>query len=148
MFAKILFAFIAITIAEFFLFLKISDVLSFWTALGLILAAGIFGTWLSKQQSRLAMQKFREATAQGKMPTTEILDGLIIFAAGIVLLTPGFLTDLIGFSLLVPKIRQIVRAYLTKYLQTKLQVRNFGFPSPKQEPAEQARRVEGKVIDV
>jgi UPF0716 protein FxsA len=95
------------------------------------------------------MAKFQQATSEGRMPHKEALDGLMILLAGAVLLTPGFLTDTIGFLLLIPPIRALVRNSLASRLKGKIKVVTPGFPSQAEEESDPPSKLDdGKVIDV
>lgn len=93
---------------------------------GIILVTGILGAWLTKLQGMRTLARYQQAMSEGRLPHEEVMDGLMILVAGAVLLTPGFLTDVIGFSLLVPAIRGIVRKGLSQYLKGKIQVAGNG----------------------
>ncbi|MCB0292521.1 MAG: FxsA family protein, partial [Calditrichaeota bacterium] len=105
MFAKLLFLFIAIPLAELALLVKLGEVLGFWPTIGLVIVTGILGASLAKAQGFMIYARIQQELAAGRMPTGELLDGLLILIGGIVLLTPGLLTDLCGFALLIPPLR-------------------------------------------
>ncbi|MDX8046697.1 FxsA family protein [Gracilibacillus sp. S3-1-1] len=77
-----------------------------WWLILLIIATGVLGAWLAKQQGIETLRKARESMARGYPPQEEIFDGICILIGGIVLLTPGFITDAIGFCLLIPFTRR------------------------------------------
>ena len=110
MFFKLLILFILIPVAELYLFLTLGEEIGIWATLGIIVATAFIGAALTRSQGARAMQRFREAAAQGRMPAKEALDGLLILVAGVVLLTPGFLTDAFGFLLLIPPARAVIRS--------------------------------------
>lgn len=149
MFARLLLLFILVPILELGIFLALGDSLGLSKTLAIIIFTGILGAALTKSQGGKALASFQEAMANGKMPHREIVDGLLILIAGAVLLTPGFLTDTVGFLLLLPPVRAVLRSVLTEKLKDKLKVSSnplspdFDTP-PEQEP----RSVEGRVIDV
>ncbi|MGB2454110.1 MAG: FxsA family protein, partial [Akkermansiaceae bacterium] len=100
-------------------------------------------------QGRRAIEKFQAATAAGRMPAKEAIDGLMILLAGAVLITPGFLTDTVGFLLLVPSFRAIVAGYAGKRLKGKIQVVTPGMPNQSaQEQRPESKLDDGNVIDV
>ena len=122
MFGKLLLLFILVPIAELYLFINIGSQLGLGLTLAIIIVTAILGASLTKSQGRRAMEKFQAATAAGRMPAKEAIEGLMILLAGAVLITPGFLTDTIGFLLLVPPFRAIVAGYAGKRLKGKIQV--------------------------
>lgn len=84
----------------------------------IIISTGIFGAYLARIQGFLAIQNIQARLQQGIMPTEEMFDGLMIFCGGILLLTPGFITDILGLGLLIPAIRIVIKAIIKKKIQT------------------------------
>ncbi|MCL4164714.1 UNVERIFIED_CONTAM: hypothetical protein GTU68_006370 [Idotea baltica] len=115
----------------------------------IIIVTGALGAYLTKSQGLKALNNYQAATAQGKLPHEEVLDGLMILIAGAVLLTPGFLTDAIGFSLLVPSIRGSVRKVLAAYLKGKITVvgQNMGAPNASRD-RQGTINIDAEVIDI
>ncbi len=117
----------------------------------IIIFTGALGAWLAKTQGALALRNFKETSNAGKMPHREVTDGLLILIAGAVLITPGFLTDAIGFFLLIPPCRALVRGRLASFLKKNVSVNTpFGPISAENSPetgSEQARPVKGRVIE-
>ena len=122
MFFKLLVLFILIPVAELYLFMTLGDMLGIGTTLAIIVLTAFLGAALTKSQGARAMERFRQASAEGRLPHKEVLDGLLILLAGAVLLTPGFLTDTVGFLLLIPPARAVIRGWLAKYLKGKIHV--------------------------
>ena len=149
MFGKLLILFILVPVAELYLFITLGDQLGLGNTLAIIFVTAILGAALTKSQGRRAMLKFQQATNEGRMPAREAIDGLMILLAGAVLITPGFLTDAVGFLLLVPPVRTVVAGYLGKRLKEKIQIVTPGMPpqSP-QEQVPQSKLDDGNVIDV
>lgn len=122
MFARLLFLFITVPVLELLLFMTLGKNIGIIPTFGIILATGILGAWLTKFQGMRTLTRYQQAVNEGRLPHDEIMDGLLILVAGAVLLTPGFLTDAVGFSLLVPGIRKVMKKWLGKYLKGKIQV--------------------------
>ncbi|MDC0302746.1 FxsA family protein [bacterium] len=149
MFGKLLILFILVPIAELYLFMTLGKELGLWPTLAIIVITAILGAALTKSQGRRAMQKIQAATAEGRMPTEEALEGLMILLAGAVLLTPGFLTDTVGFLLLFPPARAIVAGYARKSLKGKIHFVTPGKPpQPSQKERPKSKLDDGNVIDV
>lgn len=149
MFGKLLLLFILVPIAEFYLFKTIGAQIGFWPTIWVIIMTGILGASLTKSQGRRAMHKFQQATNEGRMPAREAMDGLMILLAGAVLITPGFLTDIVGFLLLVPPVRAIVAGYLGKSLKGKIKFVAPGMPPQDlQREKPKSKLDDGNVIDV
>jgi len=118
----ILFLFIAIPLIELALFMTLGEQLGIINTIAIIIITGFLGAKLTKSQGLKALSNFRQATASGQLPHKEITDGLMILVAGAVLLTPGFLTDAIGFALLIPQVRALLRSRLAEKLKDKIHV--------------------------
>ena len=85
-----------------------------------IIITGIIGAYLAKQEGLRTLDKIRKSLSQGHLPGVELVDGLIILVAGAVLLTPGFLTDITGFLLLLPAGRKLFRFWLFRRFSNSL----------------------------
>ena len=148
MFLRLLALFILVPIAELAIFIALGDKIGLWPTLAIIIITGFLGAALTKSQGARAIQRFRQASAEGRLPHREVTDGLIILVAGAVLLTPGFLTDTVGFLLLVPPVRALVRGRLAAYLKTKIRVVTPNMPTAPMDPDPAPPPGKGKVIDV
>jgi UPF0716 protein FxsA len=123
MLGKLLLAFILVPLGEFFLLVWIADRTSIWTTFGLVIITGIIGSLLARAEGLKALNRFREASREGRIPGREIQDGLLIAFAAALLLTPGLITDCVGFLLLMPKTRGVVREFLAKRLKESVRVK-------------------------
>ncbi len=119
-FATLLFLFIALPIAELALLLKVEDYIHLGGTLALVVGTGILGATLARWQGLLQLQRIQAELKQGRMPAPQLLDGLLILIAGVLLLTPGLITDSIGFTLLLPPGRAAVKAWLRRVIEAKL----------------------------
>ena len=128
MFARLLILFILVPIIELSLFMLLGSKLGLVPTLAIIVVTGIIGAALTKSQGGKALANFQNALAMGKMPHKEMVDGLLVLIAGAVLLTPGFLTDTVGFLLLLPPVRAIVRGIVSEKLAKKMHVSVGGNP--------------------
>ncbi|TWU42620.1 FxsA family protein [Novipirellula artificiosorum] len=118
MFFRLLAAFIIIPLVELALLLRLADATSVAMTLGVVIVTGVIGSMLAKREGVMAWYRFRSALAEGRMPSREIQDGLMVVFAAALLLTPGLLTDGLGFLLLVPAGRDLVRRYvLSRYVR-------------------------------
>lgn len=112
MFLRLLAAFILVPIIELYLLLQVATWTSAGTTFLLVLITGIIGSALARREGILAWRKFQQAVGDGRMPSQEIQDGMMIVFAGALLLTPGLLTDTVGFILLTPPGRTFVRKFV------------------------------------
>ncbi|PLX87849.1 MAG: membrane protein FxsA [Desulfuromonas sp.] len=120
MFVKLLVIFTLVPVFELFLLIEVGRVLGTAQTVLLIIATGIAGAWLARTQGIDTLKKIQAQTAQGQMPAGSMIDGMIIFVGGLLLLTPGFCTDLLGFSCLVPLTRSLWRQAIVVWLEKQL----------------------------
>jgi UPF0716 protein FxsA len=104
--------FIVVPIAELYVIIQIGELIGLWPTLALLLADALLGSLLLRHQGRGAWRRFNEAIAQRRFPGKEVADGLLIAIGGTLLLTPGFLTDIVGAIFLTPPTRALVRRLL------------------------------------
>lgn len=130
----LLLIFIVVPFVELALLLKLADLTSWWHTLLLVIVTGVLGTWLARSQGVRTYRKIQQSLSAGQMPTDSLLDAAMIFVAGALLLTPGILTDLLGFSLLVPFTRLLYRRWLVKRFKARFTMQTtFGSSEPRQE---------------
>ncbi|WP_417747968.1 FxsA family protein [Rosistilla oblonga] len=127
MFLKLLLAFTIIPLVELAMLIQLSKATSLLVTVGIVIFTGIVGSMLARWQGALAWQRFRQALAEGRMPAPEVQDGLLIFFAAGMLLTPGLLTDAMGFLLLIPQTRLLARHFLAARIGSRFQIQTFGF---------------------
>jgi UPF0716 protein FxsA len=104
-----------------------------WTIL-LLLAVSVAGAWLVRVQGFGALVRIQATLSRGSMPTTELVDGALIVVAGALLLTPGFITDAVGFVLLIPPSRAVVRRALAGRLRARVRLATAPGPGPRSSP--------------
>ncbi|HET9153458.1 MAG TPA: FxsA family protein [Solirubrobacterales bacterium] len=107
--------FIVVPIAELYVIIKVGELIGVFPTLALLLADALLGSWLLKHQGRSAWRRFNEALAARRSPGREVVDGALIIVGGTLLLTPGFLTDVVGAFLLLPPTRAIARRLLKRF---------------------------------
>ena len=125
MFLILLFLFVCIPFIELAILLKLASVTSVWTTLLLVVTTGVIGASLARRQGWNTYIRIQQELAAGRMPTESLLDAAMIFVAGAVLLTPGILTDIFGFSLLVPVCRRIYRQSAGRWIRAHFRVQTF-----------------------
>jgi UPF0716 protein FxsA len=107
--------FIVVPVAELYVIIKVGELIGVLPTLILLLADALLGSWLLKHQGRGAWRRFNEALAARRFPGREVVDGALIIVGGTLLLTPGFLTDVVGVFLLLPPTRAITRRLLKRF---------------------------------
>lgn len=113
----ILLLLILIPASEIALLMLSGKTLGIWATIGLIILTGIIGAYLAKQQGLDTIRRAQEQLQRGQMPSEVLLDGICIIIGGTLLLTPGFITDVLGFLLLVPFTRTFFKMLLMKAFQ-------------------------------
>ncbi len=108
--------FIAVPIVELAVILQVGSLIGFWPTVGLLIADSILGSVLMRSQGRAAWRNFNAALGSGRPPAREVLDGVLVIFGGALLLTPGFVTDIVGLLLLLPPTRAVVRRVLVRRL--------------------------------
>lgn len=111
---------LVIPILEITVFVWAGGTFGAWWVIGLILLTGIIGLALAKQQGIETWRRAKQSFHTGHYPTEQIIDGICILLGGILLITPGFITDAIGFMLVLPWPRQIFKAYIEKLIRYML----------------------------
>lgn len=109
--------FILISAAEIGVLLLSGNTIGIWPTIVLLVATGVLGSYLAKKQGMNTLKKVQEQLQYGRMPGDEILNGVCILLGGIMLLSPGFLTDIIGLILLLPPTRAAMKPIILKMLK-------------------------------
>ena len=121
MFIKLLIIFIFVPIFEIYILIEAGRIVGLGPTLALIISTGVAGAWLARSQGVEILRKIQTETSSGRMPAATLIDGCLILVGGLTLLTPGFFTDAIGFSFLIPVTRNLWRKGLHKWLEKQLQ---------------------------
>jgi UPF0716 protein FxsA len=111
---KLFIAFTLVPVIEIYLLIKVGAQIGALNTVLLVIATGFAGAYLARMQGLHTMYRVRASLDQGVTPTEELLDAMLIFAAGMVLLTPGFVTDALGLLLLIPETRRWFKDYLKR----------------------------------
>ncbi|MBI1313256.1 hypothetical protein GC176_18345 [bacterium] len=124
----LLLLFIVTPLVELWLLILVGEQVGATATIAIVLVTGTIGATLSRRQGLRTWGAIQEQLQQGKLPTDDLLDGLMIFIAGLLLITPGILTDIVGFSLLIPLVRRGLRWRLrgSFRVQTGIHVQSFG----------------------
>ena len=120
MFIKLLIIFIFVPLMELYILIEAGRIIGLGATIGLIMLTGTAGAWLARSQGVEILRKIQEETSQGQMPAMTLIDGALVLVGGLLLLTPGFFTDVLGFSFLVPMTRDFWRKGLSTWLQKQL----------------------------
>ena len=121
MFIKLLILFTLVPILEVSVLIEAGRQIGVGATIGMIFLTGIAGAFLARNQGFHLVTKIQKELNTGRVPTGELLDGAMILSGGLLLLTPGFCTDLFGFCLLTPMSRNMLKVWLKKWLELKIQ---------------------------
>ncbi|MCM3759668.1 membrane protein FxsA [Alkalihalobacillus oceani] len=125
MFRFLLLFIIVVPALEIAVLLLSGRTIGVWPTILLIIATGILGAWLAKREGLQAIRLAQMQAQQGQVPSGVMLDGICILIGGLMLLTPGFITDAIGFFLLIPQTRTVAKALLLKIFHRLIKNGNF-----------------------
>ena len=123
---KLFLAFTIIPVSEIYILIAIGGQIGILPSIGLVILTGIVGASLARSQGLQTLGRIRDSFQQGVVPGEELLNALLIAIAGIVLLTPGFLTDAAGLFLLIPATRTLCREWLKRRMELVYAQRNVG----------------------
>lgn len=113
----ILVALIAVPMIEIGLFIQVGGAIGLWPTLFIVVATAMAGTVLLRHQGLGALARLQQSLEQGMAPLEPVFDGFCLLAAGLLLLTPGFFTDGVGFLLFVPAVRRLLRQYIARRVE-------------------------------
>ena len=109
--------FIVVPLLELYVILQVGDAIGVVPTLAILVADSLLGSWLLKSQGRAVWRRFNEAVAAGRIPHSEIIDGVLIIFGGAFLITPGFLTDVVGLLFLLPPTRAAFRRAVRRAIE-------------------------------
>ena len=144
------FLFVAIPLIELWLLFKLAALTNAWVAILCVVLTGFVGYWFARAQGWQAYQEIRTSFEKRKNPTNSLVDGLLILIAGVLLMTPGMITDLAGFMLLVPISRRLFRRWLIRYFSNRIKTVVMEQIAPQGEPVGREAEegvFEGIVVD-
>ena len=112
MFVFLVILFICLPIAELYVIIQVGGAIGVLPTIALLLLDSLLGAWLLRSQGRTAWRRFQVALGETRVPAKEVYDGAAIIFGGALLMTPGFITDIFGFALLIPPSRAALRKLL------------------------------------
>ena len=143
----ILIAFIGVPLIEIGLFIEVGGLIGLWPTIAIVIVTAMAGTALIRRQGMNTLQRAQQEMDAQRLPVRELFDGVCLLFAGALLLTPGFLTDSIGFALLVPPLRALLGRYLWRALQNAKGVRFHAAGGPPFDGTGGPDRSDGPVVD-
>ncbi|MEM1199567.1 MAG: FxsA family protein [Pseudomonadota bacterium] len=138
--------FILVPILEIWLFIQVDSLIGLWPTLASVVLTAVIGTWLMRMQGFQVLMQARGALEQSQFPLEQVIHGVFLLIAGLLLLTPGFFTDAIGFACLVPPLRLVVAYAVWSKLKDHVHVVHPGM-GPEAQRRDRPRGGTGPVID-
>jgi UPF0716 protein FxsA len=114
--------FVVVPLAELYLLIQLGQVVGPWWTILILIADGALGSWLMKREGSRAWRALNEALQSGRMPSRELADGALILVGGTLLVTPGFISDVVGLFCILPLTRPLARRALTRVISRRLSV--------------------------
>lgn len=144
--------FTVVPLVELYLLIAIGRVLGPVPTIGLVLVTGAVGAWFARLEGARVIRRWQEALARQELPKDGLVDGLLIFVGGLMLITPGILTDITGLAMVLPPTRRIIAGFVRRWFQAqvaqgRVQVYRTGMPRAPGPPGD-VIDVQGEVIDV
>ena len=126
MFFKLFLLFTIIPLIEIWVLIQIGQRIGAFETIALIVLTGALGAFLARSQGFLVISKIQNELQQGRMPTESLTDGLIILVGAVLLITPGLITDIFGFLLLIPQTRTLLKQFILDQFKNYIS-RNNGY---------------------
>ncbi|MGH7884905.1 MAG: FxsA family protein [Thermodesulfobacteriota bacterium] len=120
MFIKLLLIFTLVPLLELIILIKLGNIIGILPTIALVIITGILGASLTRKQGISTLNKIQLELNRGKLPAENLINGVLILAGGILLLTPGLLTDCFGFLILIPQSRNLFKKVLKKKLKDRI----------------------------
>jgi UPF0716 protein FxsA len=120
---------------------------SWWIPLLFVITTGVFGAWLARRQGAKVYQRIQQELDAGRAPTDAMIDGVMIFIAGLLLITPGVLTDLFGITVFIPPIRAFYRRQLVAWFHKTFKVQTLATDSVSQPDSGNGSVVDSYVVE-
>lgn len=141
--------FLLLPIAEIWLIGIVGHALGFWPTLWLLIASGAFGAWMAKREGLRVIGEWQSALAEQRLPESGVLEGVLVLAGGVMMVAPGFLTDVAGLLLMIPPTRRLAARWLRRWFESRVASGTFrvttfgGAPRRDSDPGV----VQGRVVD-
>jgi UPF0716 protein FxsA len=116
----LLVAFVVVPLVEIYVLIQVGQAIGAWWTILILVADSILGTWLVRREGGRAWRALQDALGSGRMPARELADGALILIGGTLMLTPGFVTDVLGIVLILPFTRPVARRLLAAVVARRL----------------------------
>lgn len=125
LFRVLLLLFIVVPTIEIYVLIQVGKVIGGWTTIFFILLTSALGAYLAKTQGRITWQRLQTELSMGRPPGDSLLDGISVLIGGVLLMTPGFVTDVLGLVLLLPLTREPIKRFMRKWMEKQLKKGNW-----------------------
>ena len=132
---KLLFLFTVVPCVELYLLFEVSDHIGGLETIYLVLLTGIVGASMAKREGLSVIQQIQEASVNGEPPADKLVEGLMVLVGGILLVTPGILTDVFGLSLIFPLSRRLLVGLVKRSLKERMHFEGVHIGAPRPGPA-------------
>jgi UPF0716 protein FxsA len=126
---------LSVPFIEIYLLLEVGSLLGVFPTLVVIVFTAGVGTYLFRKQGFVTWKRVQESFAKGEIPAYEMIEGPILLVGGLLLITPGFFSDLLGFACLIPPVRKAIAKYILEQYWIKAQPGSPFHPAAKQPDA-------------
>ncbi len=144
MFARLFLLFTSVSLLEIYVLVKVGGVLGAWPTVLLVVVTALLGSALVRSQGLQLLQQVQQRLAAGEMPGVQLIEGVLLLVTGVLLVTPGFVTDFCGLLLLQSKIRHGVAVYLMKNVKITPQSQQFYYHQSGQKKSSHDDVIEGE----
>lgn len=147
-------AFVAVPIIEITVIIKVGGILGAWPTVGLIILTAAVGTTLVRAQGFQILARAQKSLDHGQFPAAEMVDGMSLLVAGVLLLTPGFVTDALGLALVIPPLRRAIAGLIWRWARRRdgihMETRTWGSRGPRDanSPPTEEGVIEGEFIEI
>ena len=118
--------FLVVPLLELFVIIQVGQAIGALNTVGLLLIDSLVGAWLMKREGIAALRRFQAKLSSGQLPEKELIDGFCILFGGALMLTPGFISDLLGMALLLPPVRAAIRPIVRRQVSKRIVVTGMG----------------------
>jgi UPF0716 protein FxsA len=144
--------FTVVPLVELYLLIAIGRMFGPLPTIGLVLLTGALGAWFARLEGARVIRRWQEAMARQQLPKDGVIDGFLIFVGGVMLITPGVLTDIAGLSMVMPPTRRVIAGFVRTWFERQIaagrvQVYAPGYNDGTRGP-QQVIEVEGEVVEV
>ena len=110
---------------ELFVLIEVGQIIGAWDTIFIVVATGVIGAYMARTQGLLLWLNIQKEMARGRLPADHMIQGFLVFLGGVLLITPGFITDAFGLALVFPLTRMLFVSSVKRYFQRKVKTSNF-----------------------